>query len=89
MAQVICEQQPTRPSTIVITTEVVAKEIKPGPKRLRQKSQRNRSQSLKLRRSLSGDLDNVVLMALQEPQRRYASVHNWRTTSRDTSMVCR
>jgi eukaryotic-like serine/threonine-protein kinase len=77
MAEVICDTEPPRPSAVVSRTETrsnrdgstttlaspesvsVARDEKPE----------------KLRRRLSGDLDNVLLMALRkEPQRRYASV---------------
>ena len=72
----ICEQEPESPSTAVdrvetetrpdgttisITAEVVSRSREGGPD--------------KLRRCLRGDLDNIVLMALQkDPKQRYVSV---------------
>jgi eukaryotic-like serine/threonine-protein kinase len=59
--QAVLEQRPERPSTAVSHTAPTA----PA----------EAVQSRRLARTLSGDLDNIVLMALRkEPQRRYASV---------------
>jgi serine/threonine protein kinase/predicted negative regulator of RcsB-dependent stress response len=77
IAQAICEEEPDRPSAVIsrmdemigpdgisriaITAESVRKAREEQPDRLR--------------RRLSGDLDNIVLKALRkEPQRRYGSV---------------
>ena len=59
IAQAVCNQQPGKPSTAAGRDE----------------SGDASRDSLKLRRRLRGDLDNIVLMAIRkEPDRRYASV---------------
>ena len=65
LAQAICEQEPTRPSTAVTRmrapTHAPPPEV-PGPER-------------QLHRRLRGDLDSIILKALRkEPEKRYASV---------------
>jgi serine/threonine-protein kinase len=71
MMRVICEQQPTRPSIAVTSTEAIAS---PAITPEAVGSARGQSPD-KLFRSLAGDLDNIALMALRkEPERRYASV---------------
>jgi len=84
MYQVICESEPERPSTIVTrpvetlqsdgtTKSTPAEEIA----RLRE------SRVAYLRRRLSGDLDNIVLMALRKSaRRRYASAEQFATDIR-------
>lgn len=80
IAHVICEEEPQRPSTAVRQTETI-----PGAGNKTQTmvtpemvSRTREGQPEKLRRSLSGDLDNIVLMAMRkEPQRRYASVEQF------------
>ncbi len=75
-ARVICEQEPTNPSTAVIHVEVLVHgDIEQQTYITPESVSRSRStQPDKLRRSLSGDLDNIILMALRkEPQRRYQS----------------
>jgi serine/threonine protein kinase/Tfp pilus assembly protein PilF len=60
MERIICEQEPTRPSTVITRSGSAATigEMKPD----------------RLRRALAGDLDNIVLLAMRkEPQRRYPS----------------
>lgn len=74
--RVVCESEPTRPSTIIAQTRrVVAhdgSEVVLKPETL---SRKRETEPGKLRRELTGDLDNIVLMALRkEPQRRYGSV---------------
>jgi serine/threonine protein kinase/tetratricopeptide (TPR) repeat protein/TolB-like protein len=76
MERAICEQEPESPSTAVdrvetetlpdgTTVTVTAKTV----------SRTREGQPDKLRHSLKGDLDNIVLKALQkDPQRRYRSV---------------
>jgi serine/threonine protein kinase len=74
--RVICEQEPVRPSTVVTRVEVVtgndgAMKASITPEAV---SRARNEQPEKLRRRLSGDLDNIVLMAMRkEPQRRYTS----------------
>ena len=72
----ICEQEPEKPSTAVnrVETENLpdGTTVSRTPESV---SASREGQAEKLRRRLSGDLDNIVLMALQkEPQRRYLSV---------------
>jgi eukaryotic-like serine/threonine-protein kinase len=58
--RIICEQEPTRPSTAVKQTGSASMIGEMKPKRLR--------------RALAGDLDNIVLRAMRkEPHRRYSS----------------
>jgi len=78
VARIICEEEPEKPSTVISRVEEV-----PGPDgtlRLTPESvsQTREGHPEKLRRRLSGDLDNIVLMALRkEPNRRYASVEQF------------
>ena len=60
LANAICTEEPEKPSTAISRTEPVV--VASGD-------------SIKLRRRLRGDLDNIVLMAIRkEPERRYTSV---------------
>jgi len=72
----ICEQEPEKPSTAVGRVE--AESLGDGTTASRTPevvSALREGPPEKLRRRLSGDLDNIVLMALQkEPRRRYLSV---------------
>ncbi len=69
MERVICQEEPTKPSTAV-SRGVEVPEADP-PEAV---SQARNTQPERLRRRLSGDLDNIVLMALRkEPARRYGS----------------
>jgi non-specific serine/threonine protein kinase/serine/threonine-protein kinase len=77
IARVVCEEQPQKPSTAVarvVTAEHTDGSI--GATLTPESVSRTRDgQPDKLRRKLSGDIDNIVLMAMRkEPQRRYASV---------------
>ncbi|MEM7356684.1 MAG: serine/threonine-protein kinase, partial [Acidobacteriota bacterium] len=74
MERAICEQEPDKPSTAIIreSTEVSPASTGSGSKIL---SPSRTGSSAKLRRELAGDLDNIVMMALQKlPERRYSSV---------------
>jgi eukaryotic-like serine/threonine-protein kinase len=63
MTRVVCEEQPPKPSTT----------SKHRPSEMLQSIP-----SEKLRRQLAGDLDNIILKALQkEPHRRYSSVEQF------------
>ncbi len=63
----ICEEHPPAPSMVV-----QARDDAPGIARQRGTS------PARLRRELSGDLDNIVLMAMRkEPERRYSSVEQF------------
>jgi serine/threonine protein kinase/tetratricopeptide (TPR) repeat protein len=76
IARVICEEEPERPSTSVSRVEEVTGAdgtiAKLSPETISERRGRTPEQ---LRRTLRGDLDNIVLMAMRkEPQRRYISV---------------
>ncbi|RMH15278.1 MAG: hypothetical protein D6696_21155 [Acidobacteria bacterium] len=67
----VCEQQPERPSTVV-ARGVPSPQADPARDGLARRRPRSPE---RLRRVLRGDLDNIVLMALEKsPERRYASV---------------
>ncbi len=77
LARVVCEQEPAKPSTAAASVEILTRgdDTKPQTTITPETVSRARdTQPDKLRRSLSGDLDNIILMALRkEPQRRYES----------------
>jgi len=75
VARAICETEPEKPSTAIRRTEEA-----PGPRGTTQRltpelvSAARDMQPERLRRQLSGDLDQIVLKAIRkEPQHRYAS----------------
>ena len=73
----ICEEEPEKLSTAVDRVETVTGADGTTSTTITPEvvSQTREGEPDKLRRRLRGDLDNIVLMALQkEPQRRYASV---------------
>jgi eukaryotic-like serine/threonine-protein kinase len=79
LAHAICESEPEKPSTAVGGSALIVdrdhEAIKVTPEWL--SSCRNTSPG-KLRRALSGDLDQILLKALRkEPQRRYASAQDF------------
>ncbi len=60
----IVETDPKRPSTVVTASDEISSNRKSSPSRLRKR--------------LSGDLDNIVLMAMRkEPENRYATVRQF------------
>ncbi len=69
VAKIICESEPLKPSTAVRAVDVSSSTATPEAIAV------NRSITLdRLRRRLSGDLDNIILMAMRkEPLRRYSS----------------
>lgn len=76
--RIICNQEPVKPSTAVNRPE---ERLTSGGETIiitpDQVSRTREGQPEKLRRRLTGDLDNIVLMALRkEPARRYASVEH-------------
>jgi eukaryotic-like serine/threonine-protein kinase len=73
LAQAICEQEPRKPSSIVLAPEPAVDPAKTQP------AGKAREQSpAKLRRRLAGDLDNILLKALRkEPQLRYGSAEQF------------
>src|SRR5215469_9319064 len=79
LERAICEQEPEPPSTAVsrVETEITSSGI-PVTKTPELVSQTREGSPEKLRRRLRGDLDNIVLKALQkEPERRYSSVEEF------------
>jgi eukaryotic-like serine/threonine-protein kinase len=80
IAQIICEQEPQKPSTVINRIETnpygfsnAADVISPESV-----SRTREGQVEKLRRRLQGDLDNIVLMAMRkEATHRYASVEQF------------
>jgi non-specific serine/threonine protein kinase/serine/threonine-protein kinase len=77
IAQIVCEQEPERPSTVINRVETSPYSVSDtvSPESV---SRTREGQIDKLRRRLQGDLDNIVLMAMRkEPQRRYASVEQF------------
>ena len=75
VAKVICEKDPPRPSTVVTREALIQPRDEFAKLTPEIVSQTREGRPEKLRRRLSGDLDNIVLKALnKEPQRRYASV---------------
>ena len=79
MERAICEQYPETPSTAVnrVETDTTTDGV-PITKTPELVSQTREGQPEKLRRRLRGDLDNIVLKALQkEPERRYGSVEEF------------
>jgi non-specific serine/threonine protein kinase/serine/threonine-protein kinase len=78
ISRVICEEQPRKPSTMAVLVEetpsVDEDEVSDisSPENV---SKLRHTTPEKLQRNLAGDLDNIVLKAMQkEPQRRYRSV---------------
>jgi eukaryotic-like serine/threonine-protein kinase len=79
LAHAICEVEPEKPSTAVGHSEQMA-ESNAETRRVtaEQVSSCRNTSPEKLRRALSGDLDQILLKALRkEPQRRYASAQDF------------
>ena len=74
MEKVICLTEPQKPSTMI--TKVPYSETDSDSKITSEYITKKRSTNLvKLRKLISGDLDNICLMAIRkEPQRRYSSI---------------
>jgi serine/threonine protein kinase/Tfp pilus assembly protein PilF len=79
MERAICEQEPETPSAAVNRVESeTSSEGTTVTKTPEVVSQTREGQPERLRRRLRGDLDNIVLKALQkEPERRYRSVEDF------------
>ncbi|HAF13757.1 MAG TPA: hypothetical protein DCK99_08660 [Blastocatellia bacterium] len=80
VARVICNQRPQKPSSAVSHFEETASQYGIRPPILTPElvSRTRDAAPERLRRSLRGDIDNIVLMALRkEPHRRYASVEQF------------
>jgi serine/threonine protein kinase len=75
IARAVCDVNPEKPSTVVRRTESSPSAGGQPPARSATTIALDESSADKLSKRLSGDLDNIVLMALRkEPERRYASV---------------
>lgn len=73
----ICSTEPERPS-IAVTRDVDGDGVSSDASRSDSAKGRPPEQTEKLRRILSGDLDNIILKALRkEPSRRYSSVEQF------------
>jgi serine/threonine protein kinase len=78
VVRVICEEDPTLPSTAVTETAEATISGKPVSVTPQLISRSRETTPAELRRELSGDLDNILLRVLRkEPQRRYASVKDF------------
>jgi non-specific serine/threonine protein kinase/serine/threonine-protein kinase len=78
VAKVICEKDPQKPSTVVAREALIQRGDEPAKLTPEMVSRTREGRPEKLRRRLSGDLDNIVLKSLnKEPQRRYASVEQF------------
>ncbi len=77
--RVVCEQEPQAPSTAISqAAEAASANGTTQPLTPDAVSQARSTHPERLRRSLKGDLDNIVLKALRkEPARRYASVEQF------------
>ena len=74
--RIVCNKQPPKPSSVVFNGVLPEKDLgestKASPDEI---AARRHSQPRQLARILTGDLDNIVLRALEkEPERRYSSV---------------
>ena len=75
IVQVICRENPEKPSTVVTNASADELADDAEPQTPEKVSQARATTAERLRRRLSGDLDNIVLMAMRkEPHRRYGSV---------------
>jgi len=73
MQNAICEKEPIRPSAQILSDESTA--VPEATQKLEAVSETRDKARKRLRKKLSGDLDNIILMALRkEPHRRYHSV---------------
>ncbi len=72
LAKAVCETEPGRPSTVVVKRAAADGQ---APDRI---SSAREGSPAKLQRRLSGDLDDITMMALRkEPARRYGSVEQF------------
>jgi eukaryotic-like serine/threonine-protein kinase len=74
LEKIICNTNPDKPSTLITKT------IKsPQEKKYNTIFEKRKIDAVKLRKKLSGDLDNICLMALRkEPERRYSSAEQFK-----------
>ena len=77
LRKAICEQEPLRPSAVILTDEKAV--IPEATQKIDLAHQETRDKARRrLKKKLAGDLDMIVLMALRkEPLRRYASVEQY------------
>ena len=77
-SRAITETQPHRPSNIVISTERVGQDGEASAATVPTILSANEPTPAKLRRRLTGDIDNILLKALRkEPELRYGSVQQF------------
>jgi serine/threonine protein kinase len=79
ISKAICDEQPTRPSSVVgETAEAAGRNQEPARITPEQVSRVREGKPEQLKRRLSGDLDHILLHALsKEPRRRYSSVEQF------------
>jgi serine/threonine protein kinase len=78
IVRIICEEEPTRPSTVVSVVEEADTEGKIPTITPDRVSHVREGKPGRLKKRLTGDLDTILLMALRkEPQRRYRSVEQF------------
>jgi eukaryotic-like serine/threonine-protein kinase len=92
ISKAICDEQPQKPSTVAQRAEAVGQQAAKSPQTkhrglttevsddtfLGPAPGPDHSSAIRISKSLRGDLDNIVLMALRkEPQRRYVSVEQF------------
>jgi serine/threonine protein kinase len=81
LQQAICEREPLRPSTVVLTDakSAIPQATQKIEVALQQQQQETRDKARRrLKHKLAGDLDMIILKALRkEPQRRYISVEQF------------
>jgi eukaryotic-like serine/threonine-protein kinase len=76
LAQAVCESEPIRPSSIVVRKESLTASNSAADQDFA--SHIGENSPARLQRRLSGDLDDIVLMALRkEPERRYPSAEQF------------
>jgi eukaryotic-like serine/threonine-protein kinase len=74
LARAICEYEPERPSSVILKSAPHAETAQPAQRH----SLARQESSARLRRSLRGDLDTILLRAMhKDRQRRYASVEQF------------
>ncbi len=77
IARAICEQDPERPS-LVVSRDARSSGAHEGSQTKKPFNRSHNDEPAGLKRRLSGDLDNIVLKAMQkEPHRRYVSVEQF------------
>jgi non-specific serine/threonine protein kinase/serine/threonine-protein kinase len=78
LAQIICEREPTKASSVVGYTEKILSDGRQYTVEPEEISAKRSTTVDALQRKLRGDLDNIVAMALRkDPQRRYSSVEQF------------